>query len=165
MNIQKNMILFITLAVILLVLITIGFIITSSSPSSEWSDSDTALVRIANTQFSAAVAASASKQRTGLSSYDSLDASEAMLFVFDSAEKRTFWMKGMSFPIDIIWIDDGIVVDITRNLQPPSHVVDIKTARSAKPASLVLEVQGGASLQHNISIGDPVLITKLEERK
>ncbi len=159
------MILFISLTVILLVLITVGFVITYSSSSSEWSDADIARVQINDVQFSAAVAASASKQRIGLSSYDSLDTFEAMLFVFDRAEKRTFWMKGMSFPIDIIWINDGVIVDITHNLQPPSHGIDIKTARSAKPASLVLEIRGGASLQHNISIGDRVLITKLEERK
>ena len=159
------MILFISLTVVLLVLITVGFIITYSSPSSEWSDADIALVQINDVQFSAAVAASASKQRVVLSSYDSLDTFEAMLFVFDRAEKRTFWMKGMSFPIDIIWINDGVIVDITHNLQPPSHGIDINTARSAQPASLVLEVGGGISSQHNISVGDPVSITTLEESK
>ena len=159
------MILFIFLAVILLVLITIGFIVVFSSHSSDWSDDDTAIVRIRDVQFSATVAASASKQRIGLSSYDSLDTNEAMLFVFNTAEKRTFWMKGMSFPIDIIWIDNGVVVDITHTLEPPSHIIDIKTARSAQPASLVLEVVGGVAQQHNIAVGDVISITKLKEGK
>ena len=32
-----------------------------------------------------------------------------MLFVFPDASPRSFWMKGMRFCLDIIWIEDGII--------------------------------------------------------
>lgn len=159
------MILFIILSVILLVLISVGLYITYSSQSSSWKDTDSVRIEINDSVFLATVAASASKQRIGLSSYTSLQENEGMLFVFATAERRMFWMKGMNFPIDIIWIQDGTIVDITHDLQAPSHTIDIKTARPQSPASFVLELAAGSATQHNLSIGDPVRITKLEESK
>ena len=52
----------------------------------------------------------------GLSHRPFLQASHGMLFLFDHSAKFKFWMKGMRFPLDIMWInEDYKIVDITKN--------------------------------------------------
>lgn len=46
-------------------------------------------------------------------------AADGMLFLLPRRDQPVFWMKDMRFPIDIIWIDDGRIVGIERNVQPP----------------------------------------------
>ncbi len=44
---------------------------------------------------------------------------DGMLFIFPSSKKYAFWMKGMSFPLDIIWINEnGEVVGFKENALP-----------------------------------------------
>src|SRR3989344_3404700 len=48
----------------------------------------------------------------GLSGRGGLGKNEGMLFLFDSLDRHAMWMKGMTFPIDILWIKNGKVADI-----------------------------------------------------
>ncbi|HEY4494543.1 MAG TPA: DUF192 domain-containing protein [Candidatus Paceibacterota bacterium] len=55
----------------------------------------------------------------GLSGVKSLPENEAVLFVFDEAEKYGIWMKDMHFPIDIIWLDEAYrIVHVEENISP-----------------------------------------------
>src|SRR3990167_3839192 len=62
------------------------------------------------------IADTSEKRAQGLSNRDSLPEDHGMLFIFDTYQKSAFWMKDMRFPIDIIWIRDDIIVDITKNV-------------------------------------------------
>jgi hypothetical protein len=43
-----------------------------------------------------------------------------MLFIFESEGLYSFWMKGMRFPLDMVWINaECAVVDITKEVPPP----------------------------------------------
>lgn len=80
-----------------------------------------------------------------------------MLFPFDAADLRTFWMKGMLIPLDIVWIREGKIVAIDASVPPPrSHespaVVD-------HVADLVLEVPAGFAAEMGISPGQMVRVT------
>jgi len=45
-----------------------------------------------------------------------------MLFVFEEPKIRSFWMKDMSFPIDIIWVDEGLeIVGIEKRISPNTY--------------------------------------------
>lgn len=44
---------------------------------------------------------------------------DGMLFIFDKKEERTFWMKGMNYPLDIAWIGDGKILKVERNVPAP----------------------------------------------
>ncbi len=44
------------------------------------------------------------EQERGLSGHAPLGVDEGMLFLFDDAHVKKFWMKEMLFPIDMIWI-------------------------------------------------------------
>ena len=79
-----------------------------------------------------------------------------MLFLFDAVERRTFWMKGMLIPLDILWIREGKIVAIDANVAPPrSHETP---AIVSHVADLVLEVPAGFALEMGISVGQTVRV-------
>lgn len=93
----------------------------------------------------------------GLSGRDSLAEDRGMLFVFPNVDRHSFWMKDMKFSIDIIWINEGKVIDIAPNLQPnldnplPSYLPRL-------PVKFVLEVKAGFSEKNGLKIGDGVKV-------
>lgn len=93
----------------------------------------------------------------GLSGRDFLAENKGMLFVFPDARQHAFWMKGMKFALDIIWINQNKVVDISENL-PPLTLDNVKTYSPSAPANLVLEVNAGQIAKRGIKIGDEVSI-------
>src|SRR3989344_8905757 len=61
----------------------------------------------------------AAKRAKGLSGRSSLSENEGLLFVFEEKDiMPAFWMKDMSFAIDIMWINDGVVIGISENALP-----------------------------------------------
>jgi len=58
----------------------------------------------------------------GLSGRKSLAADKGMIFVFDKAGKRCLWMKGMRFPLDMVFVSHGKqVVRIQPNVSPKTY--------------------------------------------
>lgn len=105
-----------------------------------------------------AVADTPQKRRQGLSGYSDLASDEGMLFVYESLGKRGFWMKEMSFPIDIIWLDaSNRVVTIKRFAQPDSFPQSFYPDR---PAKNVIETVAGFTKSENINSGDRLTVTK-----
>jgi len=88
----------------------------------------------------------------GLSGKESLAEDTGMLFVFEEEGVYPFWMKGMNFPIDIIWIDENYqIVDITKNAAPESYP---QTFSPKKPIKYVLEIGAGLTDQYEIDTGE-----------
>jgi uncharacterized protein len=94
----------------------------------------------------------------GLGVKDHLNENEGMLFVFQDPEPPPFWMQGMKFPIDIIWLNDkATVVHIEHNLQP--CITSLICPTYAPPSSssgnsvFVLETVAGFSQKHNVRVG------------
>lgn len=86
----------------------------------------------------------------GLGGRTDLCAQCGMWFVFDNATEHPFWMKDMQFDIDIIWIHDGHVVYMEKNV---SHNTPEKTYIPALPASHVLELPAGSVERLGITTG------------
>lgn len=103
------------------------------------------------------VARSRQEQAQGLAGRSSLPKGEGMLFPFDAEGHRTFWMKGMLIPIDIVWIREGKVVTINANIPPPGPHETPAVVRHL--ADLVLEVPAGYAREMGISEGQTVRIT------
>jgi uncharacterized protein len=97
--------------------------------------------------------------RQGLSDRKTLDPEAGMLFVFPDKQIRNFWMKNMHFPLDIIWIDDDRVVNISANL-PPEGETPAATYDSVIPVNYVLEVNAGLAERYNIKAGDSAVINR-----
>ncbi|MBI3459117.1 DUF192 domain-containing protein [Candidatus Azambacteria bacterium] len=90
----------------------------------------------------------------GLSHRLSLEKDHGMLFVFKTPSFHVFWMTGMKFPIDLIWIDqDYQIIDITKNAQPRFFP---QFFRPNQPAQYVLEVNAGFSDLNKIEVGDMI---------
>jgi len=97
-------------------------------------------------------------QAQGLSNHEPLTDDQGMLFVFGQKSVRTFWMKEMLFPLDIIWIDGNTVVKIDKNL-PPEGSSPSKLYASGVPVDFVLEVNGGWSDSAGLKAGDKLKIS------
>ena len=92
------------------------------------------------------------RERTiGLQGFRKLGPDEAALFSFDPPERVTFWMAGVAFPIDILFVDGrGRIVKAQRNCRPGSR----ETWPSGAPVRWVIETAAGSGLQ----AGDRVVI-------
>ncbi len=89
----------------------------------------------------------------GLSGRTKLAEKKGMLFVFEDYQIRSFWMKDMLFPIDIVWIKDQEVVGIEKNIKPSAEN-GLIIYNSPLPVNYVLELNAGVSDKKNIKKGD-----------
>lgn len=115
----------------------------------------TSKVRIGSNIFVVEVSVSPIEKMKGLSGRDSLAANHGMLFVYDHKEQYEFWMKGMKFPLDFIFIADRTVVDISENILPPSSIFPA-IVKPQSAADKILEVPAGTIQSTGIKIGDTV---------
>lgn len=116
-------------------------------------------IKVGSAIFSVDIADTDEKRAKGFSGVDSIPQNYGLLFVFDKTAIRTFWMKGVKFPLDLIWIKGDTVVDITPNVQPPAPGQPdnlLPRYKSKEPVDRVLEVLGGTATTSNIKIGDKV---------
>src|SRR3989344_8378009 len=77
-------------------------------------------VKVGDTVFLVDIADAPEERAQGLAGRPSLRSDQAMLFIFDRQHLYGFWMKGMIFPIDIIWIKDNQVIGFEEELDPDS---------------------------------------------
>lgn len=93
----------------------------------------------------------------GLSGRTDLSELDGMLFVFPQYHVPIFWMKNMHFPIDMIWISGGVVVDITPSA-PVETSDKLPTYSPRVPVNMVLETAAGWAAENNIANGDYLVI-------
>lgn len=127
-----------------------------------WKDTDFADIRTEKMHIRAEIAASPLKKNAGLSARPALAKDTGMLFIFSKPYRYPFWMKGMRIPLDFIWIKDGIVVDVTKNVLPPAQGGFPETILPSEPSNMVLEVHAGFTEEHGIAVGDALTIKKIE---
>lgn len=116
-------------------------------------------VKINDTVINIEIADTQSKRSKGLGGRASLASSSGMLFVFEKPDKYPFWMKGLNFPLDFIWIKSSEVADILENIQPPAPGVpdsSLQIYTSNTEVDKVLEVAGGFVKAHGIKVGDKI---------
>jgi hypothetical protein len=104
------------------------------------------------------VRTSASRQK-GLMGRASLPADRGMLFVFEKDDRWGIWMKNMSIPLDVIWLDrDRKVVDMVEDMKPfdppPGSPAQAPVFQSVVPSRYVLEVNAGFARGRGIKVGD-----------
>lgn len=105
-------------------------------------------------KLSVEIADTIQKQGQGLSGRPSMKENEGMLFVFQESAPRSFWMKDMRFPIDIIWINaEGVIVGIAPEVSPETFP---RTFQSPLPVPYVLELSAGWVQSHGVLVGDRI---------
>jgi uncharacterized membrane protein (UPF0127 family) len=89
----------------------------------------------------------------GLMFRPSMAGDRGMLFVFPTAQLRSFWMKDTLIPLDIVYLDvDGSVVSVSADAVP-CYEEPCPQYRSKGPAAAVLEVNAGVAAAHGIVPG------------
>ncbi len=81
---------------------------------------------------------------------------KGMLFLYTHRGQQAFWMKGMRFPIDIIWLDNRRIVHIEHDVPPPprgTSDADLPVYRPARPANAVLEIAAGIARELGLRNG------------
>lgn len=116
-------------------------------------------VTIKQTVFLVDLALNPLEKEKGLGYRKTLAPKHGMLFVYDHTETYSFWMKGVQFPLDFIWLDGNIIVDITKNVQPADGF-NMHMVKPKSPVDKILEINAGEVDRYNIQIGDTVLFNK-----
>ena len=111
-----------------------------------------AKVVIDGRSFSAELVVTPAEQQRGLGGRDNLCQDCAMLFKFEKKGDYAFWMKDMRFDLDILWIADGKIVYIAKNVSYEAlNTIDPKIA-----ADDVLEANAGLADRYGFKTGDAV---------
>jgi hypothetical protein len=95
----------------------------------------------------------------GLGYRDGLAPGTGMLFLFEGPAPRSFWMRGMQFCIDIIWIENDAIQGAAESVcpEPPGTAdADLPSYVSPVPVSYVLEVPAGWLAANGLGVGTPV---------
>jgi uncharacterized membrane protein (UPF0127 family) len=100
------------------------------------------------------VADSYREKFVGLSTTDTLGPDEGMLFVHGDEGPHTYVMRGMSFPIDIVYVaGDGEVSEIYH-----AEVEERPLTRYRGNGTRVIELPYDWTVRHDVSVGDRVEI-------
>lgn len=98
--------------------------------------------------ISVEVADNDDERTRGLMDRDSLPAMSGMLFMFETEEAQSFWMRNTRFSLDIIYADaERKVVSISKNTTPYS----LESILSQGPAMYVVEVPAGFADKYSIN--------------
>lgn len=156
--ISKNKKLLFFVFLIAFLLLSVIFLWSFSKPIRRQENlGDTVGVIIKGNYLQAEVADSGDEHYLGLSFRKSLAADHGMLFIFPNHAKMQFVMRNMNFPIDIIFIRDGIVKEIKADCQPEGSDYK-KIYESFDEVDMVLEVPTGYAANKNIVPGDALEI-------
>ncbi len=86
--------------------------------------------------------------------------SDGMLFILPTTQIQSFWMKDMKFNLDMIWLKDNQVVDISYNVPKPAPTTPLSQLpliKPKQPANMVLEVVAGQAQNWGVQIGDQLV--------
>ena len=120
------------------------------------------MVSIGSSVYRVDVADTPEAQERGLGGRASLGSDEAMLFMFDRDDVWPIWMKGMKFPIDIIWLDSNKqVVYVKSNVQLDAEPYELY--EPPVPARYVLEMAAGGVDKFKIKKGQIATIYSNKE--
>ena len=135
------------LSVLTAVLLTSLPALSSCSPALE-----KVPVTIGGERFSVEVARTEEQKRTGLMNRKSLGRREGMIFVYQSDQHLSFWMKNTSIPLTLAFLSrDGEILQI-EELKPLS----LKAVVSERAARYALELPRGVLSELGVQVGDRV---------
>ena len=148
-------------------LILVGFFVTNPEKyiKNQTSENKQKIVKINDLEISVDISDTPEKRSKGLSGRESLNEKKGMLFIFDEKDQTPiFWMKDMLIPIDIIWINNGEIVQIDKAIQvPEKDTPDTKLTQYSPEVSVdyVLEVNSDFSDKYELKAGDNVDLSQI----
>lgn len=108
-----------------------------------------------------AVADADTERYKGLSNTSPLEPDTGMLFVYDSEANRTFVMREMNYPIDMVFVGAGGTVNAIHHAEVEENddPGDDLTPYSGR-AKWVLEVPSQWTTEHGVEVGDAMTVNR-----
>lgn len=144
---KKNKIILGLLSIVLIALLG-GVVYLKKTKESVATDSNN--ISLGKCDITIETVATEELRKKGLSNRDALCQNCGMLFLFEKESNYSFWMKDMRFPIDIVWLRNNKVVDISRDISHQSKSVHT----SKELVDKVLELNAGEVNRCGIKISD-----------
>ncbi|MFW5737613.1 MAG: DUF192 domain-containing protein [Spirochaetota bacterium] len=107
-------------------------------------------LRAGGVELEVEVADTPETRARGLMERTELGERQGMLFVFESSEPRSFWMKNTPLPLSIAYVDRELVIREIHRMEPLS----LEPVPSRYPARYALELNRGAFERLGIRVGD-----------
>lgn len=104
-------------------------------------------------EYKVRVAKTEEEKQKGLSGTESLEEKTGMIFIFERPVQPTFWMREMKYSLDAVWINNGVVVDLSENIPTPPPV---ETFEPEVAITEVLEIPAGDIERYEIKVGQHV---------
>ena len=131
----------------------------ASSPHAAQSPLQTAEITVGGVPLTVELAYLPADTSLGLSYREGLAPGTGMLFLFEEPAPRSFWMRGMQFCIDIVWIENSVIQGAAESVCPePAGATgaDLTSYVSPVPVTYVLEVPAGWLDAYGLGPGTPV---------
>lgn len=136
-----------------LVLLLGSFAATANDALDERFDKDVLIIvasRHACHRFDIYLALTDEQRRRGLMFVREMPATTGMLFVYESEQRISMWMKNTFIPLDMVFARaDGSVSSVARQTEPLS----LRSIVSIEPVKYVLELNAGTSRRLHIDDG------------
>ena len=148
------------IAVVSLLILGVAFVYLMLRMQSEpeaGTELPTGIVEANNRSIIVELAITPASRTRGLSYRDALDEDRGMLFVFDAPRTQRFWMYEMRFPLDIIFLNGEMVVDIAANVPSPDGGLPAAVTSKVK-ADKILEINAGKAEEWGIRKGTIVRV-------
>ena len=134
---------------------------TSDAPNPGNPGLKTTTLRYDGGELTVEVADTPESRAEGLADRDSLPRDSGMLFDLGSTGATSFWMKGMRFPLDMVWIDASQrIVGVTPNVPPPrgSPAEQLPLYPSPDSTRFVLELNAGVAAERGLAEGKQLAV-------
>jgi len=150
---KKNIFLIVIGSLLSIIILSLAYLISVNTALKN----NEALVNISNQIFKLEIVSDPLDVYRGLSNRKELCEKCGMLFVFPDLSERTFVMRNMNFPLDIIFLAEGRIVKIHANLPPEgSNVKNLYSSNA--PADQVLEINAGLAAQLGLREGAELIL-------
>lgn len=104
--------------------------------------------------FTLEVADTPTEREVGLMNRTSLPQDHGMLFVSDTPQRVSFWMKNTLIPLDLVLIRDSRIVEMIPNMLPCLPETECTTYTSNEVVDFGLELNAGTIERLDLQIGD-----------
>lgn len=99
------------------------------------------------------VARTSEERQQGLANRTTLPTGRGMLFVLPQPDRPKLWMRSVSFPLDIVFVRGGRVIEVLHRLPPCGRDFFCPTYSPSEKVDAVLELNKGEAQRHGILPG------------
>ncbi|WP_287129485.1 DUF192 domain-containing protein [Candidatus Cyanaurora vandensis] len=123
----------------------------------------TARVQLGHQTIGLEVARTPRQRAIGLMGRKDLPADRGMVFLFDPPAFVSFWMRNCLISLDMVFVRQGRIVNLTANAPPCTTAQPEQCPRypvtGPVPADQVIELRAGQIQQLKLKVNDPVMVT------